>query len=65
MKTCITTLIIIMTTISLSACSSSKPLTEQDQAAKYGMSMQEYKEQKEAAARMNMNMEDHMKTMGQ
>lgn len=64
MKAFITTLIITITTVSLSACSS-KSLTEQDQAAKYGMSMEEYKEQKEAAARMNMTIEDHMKTMGQ
>ncbi len=38
-----------------------KPMTEADMAKKYGMSMEEFQEQKEAAARMNMSVEDHLK----
>lgn len=40
------------------------PLTEEQQAAEHGMTLEEYKETKEAAARMNMTMEEHMKMMG-
>ena len=39
----------------------SKPMTEADMAAQYGLSMEEFQEQKEAAARMNMSVEDHLK----
>ena len=42
----------------------SQPMTEADMAKKYGMSMEEFQEQKEAAARMNMSVEDHMKHSG-
>ena len=37
-----------------------KPMTDADMAAKYGLSLEEYQEQKEAAARMNMSIEDHL-----
>ncbi|HEY5714491.1 MAG TPA: hypothetical protein VIT68_04020 [Candidatus Gracilibacteria bacterium] len=37
-----------------------KPMTDADMAQKYGLSLEEYQEQKEAAARMNMNIEDHL-----
>jgi hypothetical protein len=37
-----------------------KPMTEADMAKNYGLSLEEYQEQKEAAARMNMNVEDHL-----
>lgn len=46
--------------ILLAGCGES-PMTEVDMAAKYGMSIEEYQEQKEAAARMNMSIEDHLK----
>ncbi len=36
-------------------------MTEADMAKKSGLSLEEYQEQKEAAARMNMNVEDHLK----
>ncbi len=39
----------------------SKPMTEGDMAKKYGLTAEEYQEQKEAAARMNMSVEDHLK----
>ena len=41
-----------------------KPMTEADMAKSYGLSMEEFQEQKEAAARMNMSIEDHMKHGG-
>lgn len=36
-------------------------MTEGDMAKKYGLTAEEYQEQKEAAARMNMSVEDHLK----
>lgn len=36
------------------------PLTEQEQAEAKGMSLEEYKDTKGAAARMNMGVEEHM-----
>ncbi len=44
----------------LVGCGSSL-ITDADMAAKYGMSTEEFQEQKEAAARMNMSIEDHLK----
>lgn len=38
-----------------------KPMTDADLAKKYGFTMEEFQEQKEAAARMNMSIEDHLK----
>lgn len=46
-------------TLLLTACAD-KPMSDADMAAKYGLSMEEYQEQKEAAARMNMTIEDHL-----
>lgn len=37
-----------------------KPMTDADMAAQNNMSLEEYQEQKEAAARMNMDIEDHL-----
>lgn len=37
------------------------PLTEAQQAEKYNMTSSEYKEMKDAAARMNMTIDEHMK----
>lgn len=36
------------------------PMTDADMAAQYGLSVEEFQEQKEVAARMNMNIEDHL-----
>lgn len=47
-------------TLFLAGCNSA-PITDADLASKYGMSMEEFQEQKEAAARMNMAIEDHLK----
>ena len=47
----------------LTACGQ-QPITEAEMAASYGLSMEEFQEQKEAAARMNMSIEDHLGNMG-
>lgn len=48
--------------LGLSSCVNSEaPLNEAQQAEKYWMSVSEFKEQKDAAARMNMTIEDHLK----
>jgi len=53
---------IVLTSILLASCGTSDgPLTEAQQAEKYNMSVGEFKEQKDAAARMNMTIEDHLK----
>lgn len=50
-----------LSTLLLASCGSQAPLTEAQQAEKYNMSESEFQETKEAAARMNMTVEDHMK----
>lgn len=40
------------------------PMTDADMAAQYGLSIEEFQEQKEAAARMNMSIEDHLNMGG-
>ena len=46
----------------LASCTDTRaPLTEVEQAEKYNMTQKEFQETKEAAARMNMTIEDHMK----
>lgn len=37
-----------------------KPMTDADMAAQYNLSIEEFQEQKEAAARMNMSIEEHL-----
>lgn len=60
MKTLIITIIFI-STLFLVSCSNKTPLTESEQAQEAGMTLQEYRETKDAAARMNMWVWDHMK----
>lgn len=55
----ITTL--VWSTVLLASCGSQAPLTEAQQAEKYNMTQEEFQETKQAAARMNMTLEDHMK----
>ncbi len=54
---------LLLMTVLLASCggASEGPLTEAQQAESYGMSVAEFKEQKDAAARMNMTIEDHLK----
>ena len=65
MKTILTTLSILVAITLLTACSPAKTLTEDEQAKQYGMTLQQYKEQKQAAARMNMNMNEHTSMDGE
>lgn len=54
--------LLLVATLGLTSCSDSDaPLTESEQAEHFNMSVWEYKETKDAAARMNMTVEDHMK----
>ncbi len=54
--------LIAILSLGLVSCGKTEaPLTESQQAEKYGLSLEEYKEQKDAAARMNMTIEDHLK----
>lgn len=38
-------------------------MTEEDQAAEYGLTVEQFRAEKRAAARMNMNFEEHMKML--
>ena len=53
--------LLLVATLWLASCGSEAPLTEAEQAEKYNMTTTEYKEMKDAAARMNMTIEEHMK----
>ncbi|MBT3835051.1 hypothetical protein HOF56_02265 [Candidatus Peribacteria bacterium] len=45
----------------LTACGTEQAMSIEDQAAKYGMTVERYREEKAAAARMNMSWEEHVK----
>lgn len=61
MKT-ITIIALLISSLFLVSCSWwHGAMTEVEQAEHYGMSLQEFREMKDAAARMNMSIEDHMK----
>lgn len=56
--------IILISTVVLAGCNTETALTtDQEKAQKYGLTLQEYQEQKEAAARMGMNVDDHLKAL--
>jgi predicted small lipoprotein YifL len=59
MKKPLSLLALSITAISLAGCGQT-PMTDADMAAQYGFSIEEFQEQKEAAARMNMSIEDHL-----
>ncbi|HRI36730.1 MAG TPA: hypothetical protein PK765_06845 [bacterium] len=61
MKTLLIATVLISSSALLASCGANDaPLTESEQAAQYNMSTGAYQETKEAAARMNMTVEDHM-----
>jgi len=65
-KTIISTLLITLLAFTLIGCGGSEePMSEADMAAEHNMTEEEMQEMKEAAARMNMSLEDHMKMMGE
>ncbi len=53
---------LVLMSVLLASCGNGwdGPLTEAQQAEKYGLSVQEFKEQKDAAARMNITIEQHL-----
>ncbi len=63
MKTALTVLSLSLV-LFVTACSgASQPLTKEEQAQKYNITVEEMDEMSAAAARMNMSLEDHMKMM--
>jgi len=54
---------VLLASVALVGCGQ-RPMTDADMAAQYGLSLEEYQEQKEAAARMNMSIEDHLNMGG-
>lgn len=63
MKKSFSILALLLVAIALVGCGQT-PMTDADMAKKYNMSLEEFQEQKEAAARMNMNIEDHLNMGG-
>ena len=61
MKKVLLIALLATSTILLASCGSEAPLTEAEQAEWYNMTTSEYKEMKDAAARMNMTIDEHMK----
>ena len=60
MKT-ITTIITLSSLLFLVSCwANNEPMSEEEQAAYYNMSIEEFREMSDAAARMNMSIEEHM-----
>ena len=57
------TSILALSVVFLAGCASEGPMTEEEQAAKYGMTVEEFREEKKAAARMNMSLEAHMEML--
>jgi hypothetical protein len=55
------TLSVLIPSIFLAGCGSQGPMTEEQQADKYGMTIERYREEKEAAARIGMTWEEHVK----
>lgn len=53
--------LLLLTSLVIASCGNTQaPLTEVEQAAKYNMSVEEFQENKVAAARMNMTIEEHL-----
>ena len=59
----IITLSVLIPALFLAGCASQGPLTEEQQADKYGLTIERYREEKSAAARMNMSFDEHIKTI--
>lgn len=55
--------ITLLSIVLLTGCASDAPLTEEQQAAEYGMTVEEYRQEKQAAARMNMSWDEHVKML--
>lgn len=65
-KSIISTLLITLFLFVITGCGGAEEtMSEADMAAEHNMTEEEMQEMKEAAARMNMSLEDHMKMMGE
>ncbi len=53
----------LLSIVFLAGCASNAPLTEEQQAEQYGMTVERYREEKQAAARMNMSWDEHVKML--
>lgn len=61
MKKLLLITLLIATPIVLASCADTQwPLSETEQAAQYNMSVEEFQQNKVAAARMNMTIEEHL-----
>ena len=54
---------VLISALFLTGCSAERPLTDEEKAAKYGLTMEQYNDMKDAAARMGMNVDDHLKML--
>lgn len=63
MKKIVLSIVALTAFLTLAGCGSQGPLTEEEQAAKYGYTLEEYRENKIAAARMNMTIDEHAKML--
>jgi len=55
--------LLVLSVFLLAGCGSQEPMTEEQQAVQYNMTIEQYRAEKRAAARMNMNWEDHIKML--
>ncbi|MBT4119850.1 MAG: hypothetical protein HOG89_02065 [Candidatus Peribacter sp.] len=55
--------LLVLSILLVTGCASDVPMTEEQQAAKYGITVEEFRSEKRAAARMNMSLEEHMKML--
>lgn len=62
MRKFFSTLLLLSVTL-LVGCGSQKAMTEEEQAAEYNMTVEEYRQEKQAAARMNMSWDEHVKML--
>jgi uncharacterized protein YcfL len=56
-------ILLILPVFLLAACGSQKAMTEEEQAAQYNMTVEAYRQEKQAAARMNMSWDEHVKML--
>lgn len=52
--------LLVLSIVFLAGCSSNKPLTEEQQATENRMTIERYREEKQAAARMNHSWAKHI-----
>lgn len=53
----------LLSVVLFTGCGGSAPMTEEEQAASYGLTVERFREEQAAAARMNMDWEEHVKML--